>query len=163
MQHRIRKLQDSMSINDASENTVQTVIERLLPLYKEYQLERKDLLQATVKEALLVLTKAGVPPKPPVTLSLNQSMQNQYNKSGSKRSRPEDLEVTDTEADLSKIEKEPVVAPTAKDAPAAKASSTPKKKKAVSFRSDETEGVAPNGIQVILASRCPARYMSHSA
>ena len=96
-QHRIRKLMDTMTISDSSDNTVNIVIERLMPLYKEYQYERKETLQATMKQALLVITKPPTLTPQPVILSLNQSMNNAYTRNGSKRSRPEELAVADTE------------------------------------------------------------------
>jgi hypothetical protein len=141
-----------MNISDASEGTVAAVVDRLLPLYKEYQMERREVLQATVKEALLIITRVNAVPKPPATLSLNQSMTNLYSKGGSKRSRPDEQEVTDTEVDISKMDK-PTVPPPAAEGPS-KSGSTPKKKKAVSFKGSESGSTVVNGMQVDTCYQC---------
>lgn len=151
MQHRIRKLQDVMDILDSSDSTVQTVVDRLLPLYKEYQMERKELLHATVKEALLIITKSSMAAKPMVALSLNQSMQNQYSRSGSKRSRPDEETVT-IETDQSKPDVS--ILPTLEKEQTGKVNGTPKKKKAVSFKGEQDGSAVGNSNQVDLPAHC---------
>jgi cobalamin biosynthesis Mg chelatase CobN len=146
-------MQDSLDIVDASDSAVQAVIDRLLPIYKEYQLEKRDTLASSVKECLLSLLKESSTPKP-VTLSLNQSMQNLYNRSGSKRSRPEELEaaaeaeanaatkpeVNDTQAEV----KEGSVEGKA----SSKSSGAGKKKKATISCADSGDGSLVNPLQV---------------
>ncbi len=142
-----------MDIVDASDSSVQAVIDKLLPLYKEYQLEKRDTLTNAVKECLMVLCKESSTPKP-VTLSLNQSMQNLYNRSSSKRSRPEELEAAaEAEADAAAKIEASETSGDAKDGsveakPSSKQSGASKKKKSATSRTDNADGSLVNPLQV---------------
>ena len=98
--HHIKKLQETLIISGNGDIAANETVEKLLENYKEYQFEPREKLHATVKEVLAnmhenALAKMNTA-KGPVTVtavaSLNQMMQNQYNKSASKRQRPADLD-----------------------------------------------------------------------
>ena len=94
--HHVKKLRDKIDISGNDDATVNTVIEGLLSNFKEYQSEPRDKLQITVKDVIKsILDSESLLNKAPqvvVVASLNQMMQNQYNKAASKRQRPVDFD-----------------------------------------------------------------------